>query len=242
MKFRKLSTLGLLFAFSWLFVVGCEAQQGKTDVKTETSQTEKSQTDMSKVSYSYGVLMGQSLKDMSIDSLDLDRLFKGLKDVMNENELEVTEDDARITIQTFVTQQRQEQAGAAKAEGEKFLAANAKKEGVVTTASGLQYKILRKGTGVSPTAEDVVQVHYKGTLIDGTVFDSSYKRGKPAEFPVGGVIKGWTEALQLMKEGAKYKLFIPYDLAYGERGTRGIPPYSTLIFEVELLKVKDSTK
>jgi FKBP-type peptidyl-prolyl cis-trans isomerase FklB len=134
---------------------------------------------------------------------------------------------------------REEGLGKNKAEGEKFLADNKKKEGIKTTASGLQYKVITAGTGKTPKATDTVKTHYRGTLINGTEFDSSYKRGEPAEFPVNGVIKGWTEALQLMKEGAKWQLFIPSELAYGERGAgRDIGPNSTLIFDIELISVK----
>jgi len=132
----------------------------------------------------------------------------------------------------------EKKAGPAIEEGRKFLAENGKKPGVITTASGLQYEVLTAGTGETPKLTDKVTTHYKGTLINGKQFDSSYDRGEPATFPVSGVIKGWTEALQLMKVGDKWKLYIPYDLAYGERGAgRDIPPYSTLIFEIELLKV-----
>lgn len=199
-----------------------------------------------KISYSIGMDIGNNMKKQSID-IDPDTLAKGLKDSFSGGKTLLTEEEARETLNAFRNQmmaKQQEQVKAAgeknKKEGEAFLAANKKKEGVKTTPSGLQYKIVKDGTGKTPKATDTVTVNYRGKLIDGTEFDSSYKRGQPATFPVNGVIKGWTEALQMMKEGAQWELFIPSDLAYGERGAPGgsIGPNSVLIFDVELISIK----
>jgi FKBP-type peptidyl-prolyl cis-trans isomerase FklB len=202
-------------------------------------------TDKEKISYSIGMNLGGSLKRDSIE-VDPDMLAKGLKDSYGGGKTLLTEDQARQAIEGFQKTLMAKQAETMqklseknKADGEKFLAENAKKEGVKTLPSGLQYKEIAPGTGKSPKTTDTVTTHYKGTLIDGTEFDSSYKRGEPVSFPVSGVIAGWTEALQLMKEGAKWQLFVPSNLAYGERGAgREIGPNATLIFEVELISVK----
>lgn len=202
-------------------------------------------SDKEKLSYSIGMDIGGNLKRGSLE-VDPDVLAKGLKDSYGGGKTLLTEDEARQAIQAFQKQMMEKQAEAMKkqaeknkADGEKFLAENAKKEGVKTLPSGLQYREIAPGTGKSPKATDNVTVHYKGTVIDGTEFDSSYKRGEPATFPVSGVIAGWTEALQLMREGAKWQLFIPSKLAYGERGAGGtIGPNATLIFDVELIAVK----
>jgi FKBP-type peptidyl-prolyl cis-trans isomerase FklB len=193
---------------------------------------------MVKISYSLGTLMASNVKAQGADSLDLDALSAGLKDVLLGKTLLVDQNEAMGLVQNYMQQAMMRKAEKAKAAGQQFLADNKTKEGVITTASGLQYKVLQQGSGKQPTAQDRVTVHYAGTLIDGTPFDSSIKRGQPATFGVNGVIRGWTEALQLMKEGDKWMLYIPYDLAYGERGSGAqIPPYSTLLFEVELIKV-----
>jgi FKBP-type peptidyl-prolyl cis-trans isomerase FklB len=202
-------------------------------------------TDKEKISYSIGMDIGGNLKRGSVE-VDPDLLARGLKDSYGGGKTILTEDQARQTLEDFQKTLLAKQAETMKilseknkADGEKFLAENAKKEGVKVLPSGLQYKQITPGTGKSPKADDTVTTHYKGTLIDGTEFDSSYKRGQPATFPVSGVIPGWTEALQLMKEGAKWQLFVPPDLAYGERGAgQVIGPNATLIFEVELLTVK----
>ena len=202
-------------------------------------------SDKEKISYSIGMDIGGNLKRGSVE-VDPDVLAKGLKDSYGGGKTLLTEDEARKTIADFQQALRAKQAETMKnlaeknkVDGEKFLAENAKKEGVKTLQSGLQYKEITRGTGKSPKTTDTVTTHYKGTLIDGTEFDSSYKRGEPASFPVSGVIAGWTEALQLMKEGAKWQLFVPSNLAYGERGAgRDIGPNATLIFEVELISVK----
>ena len=198
-----------------------------------------------KISYSIGMDIGGNLKRGSVE-VDPDLLAKGLKDSYGGGKTILTEDEARKTITDFQKTLMAKQAETMhklaeknKADGEKFIAENAKKEGVKTLPSGLQFKEIAPGTGKSPKATDTVTTHYKGTLIDGTEFDSSYKRGQPATFQVSGVIPGWTEALQLMKEGAKWQLVVPSNLAYGEKGAgREIGPNATLIFEVELISVK----
>jgi FKBP-type peptidyl-prolyl cis-trans isomerase FklB len=201
--------------------------------------------DREKISYSIGMDIGGNLKRGSVD-VDPDLLAKGLKDSYGGGKTLLTEDQARQAIAEFQkalmakkAETMQKLSEKNKAEGEKFLAENGKKKGVKSLPSGLQYKEITPGRGKSPTASDNVTTHYKGMLIDGTEFDSSYKRGQPATFPVSGVIAGWTEALQLMKEGAKWQLFVPSRLAYGEKGAgQVIGPNATLIFEVELISVK----
>ena len=193
-----------------------------------------------KASYSIGLNFGFNFKRQNVD-LNSDAFAAGFKDAMTGRNPLMNEQEVRDTLMAFEKdmQQKQTEMGQKNAAtAEKFLGDNKTKEGVKTTASGLQYKVLKDGNGATPKSSDTVTVNYRGTLIDGTEFDSSYKRGQPATFPVGGVIKGWTEALQLMKVGSKYQLFIPASLAYGEQGRPGIPPNSTLIFEVELMDVK----
>jgi FKBP-type peptidyl-prolyl cis-trans isomerase FklB len=201
--------------------------------------------DKEKISYSIGMGIAGDLKRGSVD-VDTDLLIKGLKDSYGGGKTILSEDEARKTIADFQKTLMAKQAETMhklaeknKGEGEKFLAENGKKEGVKTLPSGLQYKEITPGKGKSPKTTDTVTTHYKGTLIDGTEFDSSYKRGEPVSFPVSGVIAGWTEALQLMKEGAKWQLFVPSNLAYGELGAgRVVGPSATLIFEVELISVE----
>lgn len=200
---------------------------------------------MDSLSYSLGVLLAQNLKSQGFDKLDEASFQAAFRDVMAGKEPAIDAQQANMVIQQYMMQQQQakeaeqmKQYEPVIAEGEAFLAENAKREGVVSLPSGLQYEVLVPGDGPKPTAKDKVTVHYHGTLIDGTVFDSSVDRGQPATFGVGQVIKGWTEALQLMPQGSKWKLYIPYDLAYGSRAAGPtIGPYSTLVFEVELLKV-----
>jgi FKBP-type peptidyl-prolyl cis-trans isomerase FklB len=211
------------------------------------------ETRKDKFSYALGMNIGSglgaNLKKQSVD-YDVDLVAQGLKDAMTGAKMRLTEQEAQAVLQEVQTelrkaqQEKAEKASAAnKTEGEAFLAANKAKEGVVTLPSGLQYKILKEGTGPKPAATDTVVCNYKGTLINGTEFDSSYKRGQPATFPVSGVIKGWTEALQLMPIGSKWQLFIPSSLAYGERGTGAdIGPNATLIFEVELMSIQEKPK
>jgi len=202
-------------------------------------------TQKERFSYALGMNIGSNLRRQSVP-VDPDILLRGLKDTLAGSQTLLTEEEERTVImevQADIRKQMQEKLKAEgetnKKDGEAFLAANKAKEGVVTLPSGLQYKILQAGTGPKPTATDSVTVNYRGTLINGTEFDSSYKRGQPATFPVNGVIKGWTEALQLMPVGSKWQLFIPSDLAYGERGPAEIGPNSTLTFEVELLKIAE---
>jgi FKBP-type peptidyl-prolyl cis-trans isomerase FklB len=203
------------------------------------------QGEKEKLGYSIGMDIGGNLKKQSIE-VDADSLAKGFKDSYTGGKTLLTEEESKQAIQEFQKKMMAKQAETMKqaadknkADGEKFLAENGKKEGVKTLPSGLQYKEITAGAGKSPKATDTVTTHYKGTLIDGTEFDSSYKRGEPATFPVSGVIPGWTEALQLMKEGSKWQLFLPSSLAYGERGAgRDIGPNAALIFEVELISVK----
>ena len=204
-------------------------------------------TTKEKASYAIGMNLGGGLHRQNID-VDSAALVQGLKDALSGDKTLLTEEEARAALMQLQSemqakmQAKQAAEGEAnKKEGDAFLAANKTKEGVVTLPSGLQYKILKEGSGPKPTATDSVVCNYKGTLINGTEFDSSYKRGEPATFPVTGVIKGWTEALQLMPVGSKWELFVPADLGYGPRGTPGGPigPNSTLIFEVELMSIKE---
>ena len=227
------------------------AKKPATASKTAAPLTLKTQKE--KFSYALGMntgkRMAEGLKKQSVP-YDPVLLTRGLKDALAGGKTLLTDEEAQAVMtdmqkEMHEKQQAQMQAAGAvnKKEGETFLAANKGKEGVVALPSGLQYKILKEGTGPKPTASDSVVCNYRGTLINGTEFDSSYKRGQPATFPVGGVIKGWTEALQLMPVGSKWQLFIPSDMAYGERGAGAdIGPDSTLIFEVELLSIEDKSK
>ena len=211
-----------------------------------TSQPLVLKTDKEKLSYAIGMNIGQSMKK---DSLDIDPaiLSRAIKDAVTGSKPAMTEEEARTIVTAFRTEMvKKQQAEAQKAgevnkqAGDKFLAENKTKDGVVTLPSGLQYKVIKQGDGPKPTASDTVVTNYRGTLIDGKEFDSSYKRGQPATFPVGQVIKGWTEALQLMPVGSKWQLYIPSSLAYGDRGAGGdIGPNSTLIFDIELLSIQD---
>jgi FKBP-type peptidyl-prolyl cis-trans isomerase FklB len=194
--------------------------------------------DKQKFSYTVGMNMGRQYKRQNLE-LDYDALLRGLKDAMSGGPTLLTETEAREVYRSYQQQQRKVLADKNKKEGEAFLAENAKKEGVKVLPSGLQYKVLTEGTGPMPKTNETVVVHYRGTLIDGKEFDSSYKRGQPMTRGVTALIKGWTEALQLMKVGSKWQLFIPSELAYGERGAGGdIGPNSALIFEVELLSIQ----
>lgn len=195
-------------------------------------------TEMEKVSYSLGVNVAKSVQAQGLESIDAPAIAKAFKDVFEGNDLDVSEEEANLVLQDYFTKLNNKAQEANIGKGMKFLEENAKKEGVVTTASGLQYVVMTKGDGEMPKETDNVTVHYHGTLLDGTVFDSSVERGQPATFPLNGVIKGWTEGVQLMNVGSKFRFFIPSDLAYGERGAGGaIGPNATLIFEVELISI-----
>ena len=201
---------------------------------------------MDKLSYALGLGIGRQLAQMGANNISIEDFADAIKDVVTGNDLKMTNQEAQTIVQDYFAKQEQriqaemaEKGKAAKEAGEKYLAENAKKEGVTTTASGLQYKVLKEGNGRKPKATDSVKCHYEGFLIDGTLFDSSVQRGEPATFGLQQVIAGWTEGLQLMQEGAKYRFFIPYILGYGESGAgQTIPPFSKLIFDVELLEVK----
>ena len=226
----------VIFIAAALVAVSSAFSQDKTQLKDERD----------KVSYSIGLDIGNTFKKQSMD-INPEALLSGLKDAASGNKPQMTEEEMKATMTAYSKTMMEKQTAAAKeagtknaAAGEKFLAENKGKEGVKTTASGLQYKVIKEGTGPSPKETDTVETHYRGTLLDGTEFDSSYARNEPATFPVNRVIKGWTEALQLMKVGSKYQLFIPANLAYGERGAgQEIGPNSTLVFDVELLGIKN---
>ncbi len=233
MKLRLIAALGIMLLTS--------------QVNAEENLVLKDQRD--KISYSIGINMGNNLKRQSID-VNPDALLQGIKDALSGGKALMTEQEINETMTAFQKEMKAKQVERSKElgeknkkEGEAFLAENKKKDGVVILPSGLQYKVIKEGTGKTPKLTDTVTVNYRGTLIDGTEFDSSYRRGQPATFPANGVIAGWTEALQLMKVGSKWQLFIPYNLAYGERGAgRDIGPNATLIFDVELLSIKEDEK
>ena len=225
-------------AWYTLLIMGLIASSGRA---AEPKPALKDQKD--KVSYSIGMQLGGSFKSQGIE-VNPDILAQAIKDTLAGSKGLLTEEEAREVLEKWQTDMRAKMTAKAteggaknRKEGTMFLAANAKKEGVKTLPSGLQYKVIKAGTGQIPKATDTVTTHYRGTLIDGTEFDSSIKRGQPASFPVGGVIAGWTEALKLMPVGSKWQLFIPSELAYGEQGRPGIPPASTLLFDIELISI-----
>ena len=200
---------------------------------------------MNKLSYALGLGIGRQLAQMGAEDLNIDDFSQAIKDILTGKEPQVSDQEAQKLVTTFFEEQEAKQRAAAaekykdnKEKGEAWLANKAMEEGVVALPSGLLYQVLNEGSGKKPTASDTVECHYEGRLIDGTVFDSSYKRGESATFPLNGVIAGWTEGVQLMSEGAKYRFFLPYQLAYGERGAgQAIPPFAALVFDVELIKV-----
>lgn len=234
---KKVLVLSALSAA--LLLAGCNNKEA-TAAKPTTTITEQS-PDTTKAGYAIGYDMGKNLKDMA-DDMDLDAFYQGMKDAYEGKDPALTEEQATKVVTDYQKRKQEEfvkkmeeKAAKNKTDGAAWLAENAKKEGVKTTESGLQYKVIKEGTGASPKASDTVVVHYEGKLIDGTVFDSSYERDMPAQFPLEGVIAGWTEGLQLMKKGGTYELYVPSDLAYGETGNTGIEPNSVLIFKIELL-------
>jgi len=200
---------------------------------------------MDKVSYALGLGIGRQLVDMGAKALNIDDFAQAIKDIIAGKKPQLDDQEAQTIVQDFFQEQESKQRATAterfqsnKDNGEKYLSENAKKDGVVTLPSGLQYQVLKEGNGKKPKATDKVRCHYEGMLLDGTLFDSSIQRGEPAVFGLNQVISGWTEGLQLMQEGAKYRFFIPYHLGYGEHGAgQQIPPFSTLIFDVELIDV-----
>ena len=194
---------------------------------------------MEKLSYALGLIIGNNLKGMNIEGLITGEFTRAVEQVLNGDKLEMTEVQAQGLVQEFLREQQEAAGKAAREAGENFLAENAKREGVKVTETGLQYEVLTPALGIKPTPTDTVTCHYEGRLIDGTVFDSSYRRGEPASFPLQGVIRGWTEGLQLMSIGSEFRFFIPFDLAYGAQGAGGsIPPYAALIFDVELIGIE----
>lgn len=193
---------------------------------------------MDKISYALGLGIGQQIKNMHIEGFSIEDFSQSIRDIIEGNPTAMSSREAQQMLNEYFEKQAKEQAQQAIAEGKVFLEENARRPEVTQTKSGLQYEVLSEGSGRSPKATDTVRCHYEGRLLDGSVFDSSYQRGEPADFGLNQVITGWTEGVQLMKEGAKYRFFIPYLLAYGERGAgSSIPPYSTLVFDVELIKV-----
>ena len=194
---------------------------------------------MEKLSYALGLIIGNNLKGMNIEGLITGEFTRAVEQVLNGEKTEMTEVQAQGLVQEFLREQQEVAGKAAREAGENFLAENAKREGVKVTETGLQYEVLTPALGIKPTPTDTVTCHYEGRLIDGTVFDSSYRRGEPASFPLQGVIRGWTEGLQLMSIGSKFRFFIPFDLAYGAQGAgSSIPPYAALVFDVELLGIE----
>jgi len=240
----------LVLVFLTVMLVNAAEEGAKKDVnepkivaKATAEKAEILKTETEKVSYIIGTQIARNFKSQDVE-VNLDSLMMGLKDALEGDKLVMSQDEMTKVYSAWQTKMRAKMAAKKKKEatenlaaGKAFLEANKEKEGVKVTPSGLQYKVITEGTGNTPTADDKVKTHYRGTLIDGTEFDSSYKRNRPAEFAVKGVIKGWTEALQLMKEGGKWELYIPADLAYGERDRPNIPANSTLIFEIELLEI-----
>ena len=226
----------------WILVTGSLLMTGCTETEPSESNISevsvKLETKLDSVSYGIGVNIAENLKGQGLGDLNVEAMAKGLQDILNDSELAISKEEVGPLLNEYMGQMQAEKAKEATKEGTAYLEKNSKRKEVTTLPSGLQYEVLSSGSGATPGLNDKVTTHYTGTLLDGTVFDSSVERGQPASFPVSGVIKGWTEALQLMKEGDKWKLYIPYDLAYGERGAGAqIGPYATLIFEIELISV-----
>lgn len=226
---RKSIVLAACFSFSALISCGGQKGGGTVSMKTKTDS----------VAYAIGVTIGSNMKKDGLDSLNLDILSKAIRHSLNGDSLLMDAQESQMAIQAYISDKQKQKSEVNVGAGQKFLAENKSKPGVKTLPDGMQYIVMKEGTGPMPSATDTVSTHYHGTLIDGTVFDSSVDRGQPAEFPVNAVIKGWTEALQMMKVGSKWKLFIPSELAYGDRAAGPkIAANSTLVFEVELLSIK----
>jgi FKBP-type peptidyl-prolyl cis-trans isomerase FklB len=244
-----MKTIAMCALAVFLFAATGNAQTQSAPAQTAPAKQSPLKTDLDRISYSIGMNLGSGLKEQAIQ-INTEILIRGIKDAMSGTKPLMTDDEIRASLDALKGQLQAKHAamqeklsGENKMKGEKFLAENKAKEGVVTLPSGLQYKVLKQGAGPKPTATDTVTTHYRGTLIDGTQFDSSYDRKEPATFPVSGVIKGWTEALQLMPVGSKWQLFIPSSLAYGDRGAANvIGPNETLIFDVELLSIQEPQK
>ena len=220
----------IIILSSLILLIACKTEK--------TNESANLVTELDSVSYSLGVNIGENIKKQ-FEDFNLENFEDGIKDVLEkEKETKISDNQAQAIISSYFSKKQQKESESVIEKGISYLQENAKREGVITLESGLQYEIINDGSGLKPNIDDNVTTHYHGTLVDGTVFDSSVDRGEPASFPVGGVIKGWTEALQLMNVGSKWKLYVPYDLAYGERGAGAqIGPYSTLIFEVELISI-----
>lgn len=235
----KLLAVALLSSMA----LACANNGNQTEQSSSTATVTEQSSELEKVGYSIGYMMAEGNKEM-VDDLNLDTFELGFRDAYNGKDAALTQEQMQEVVMSYqerkqkeMMEKMQKAAVTNKEEGEKYLAENAKKEGVKTTDSGLQYKVIKEGTGKSPSASDMVKINYEGKLIDGTIFDSSYDRGEPVIFPVQGMIPGFSEGLELMKEGGEYELYIPADLAYGETGNPGIDPNSTLIFKVEMIEV-----
>lgn len=233
----------LAVALMSTLALGCANNGNKSDQNSSSATVTEESSELEKVGYSIGYATAESYKE-SLNDLNLDTFESGFRDAYGDKEAALTKEQMQEVMtqyeekkQAEMMEKMQKDAVDNKAAGDKFLAENAKKQGVKTTESGLQYKVIKAGTGKSVSSSDMVKINYEGKLLDGTVFDSSYDRGEPVVFPVQGMIPGFTEGLELMKEGGTYELYIPADLGYGETGTTGIGPNSTLIFKVEMIEV-----
>ena len=233
-----MKTLNLILVIVLISVSASFAQKGKKGKKQKKQEPIELKNEVDSVSYALGVDVADNFMNNKLDFINVDAFARAIKDAMQDSSAVMDATVSREVLTVYFNRIKEAQAKEVGKEGAEFLEENAKRSSVKTTASGLQYEVITEGSGAKPTAADKVKVHYVGTLINGTEFDSSIKRGEPITFPLSGVIPGWTEGLQLMTVGSKYKFFIPYNLAYGERGQgQTIPPYATLIFEVELLDI-----
>jgi len=232
MNIKKLSIVVVLLGA--IVLTSCNKKSASVKLKNEIDS----------LSYCIGVSIGENLKQAELPSFNTEVFRKAVEDVLAKRETAIKPENAGMYIQEYFTKLQMEQDQKNKQKGEEFLKKNKERKGVITTASGLQYEVLKEGTGPHPTKDDMVSIHYKGMLIDSTIFDSSYERGQPVTFAVGGVLPGFTEALQLMTVGSKYRVWMPSELGYGPNGNPrgGIKPYSVLVFEIELLSIDSSAK